>query len=497
MSSLDRTNPAERAADAKFNRWQLLTVLAWIMLGVACAVPPWALLAGPVGVGRAWIFFLLVGLASFGLAALMGWLKFKPNPERVALITLLFLVLLLGLRWLVFRDSSPSLLGVIPEFLNAIGDSEHLLASLASIAAIAFLWWRGIAGWSRWIGPLVVRRSLQQGIVIFLLVGVMAAAGQSPLPLAAFFIFLFSGLLAMGGARLSAQAHLRGGRGVPFQRTWLLGVGGTALVLLAISAAASALAGGPLADLLAYLLSGALRGAAGILLVLLEPIVYIITQIWNLLLNRIGLNPARLAEVPSLSITEQVQEQVELLGQEVAPPAWAGDVGRLLVWAAAGLGIVLAVLVIAALLKCRGGGRQWRTSPEDARHGPGSVLNALRDLLRPGLHAGRPGGRLHPARRLIAAARIRMIYLQLLQALAKHELRREPSETPLEYLARLQVELPRAAADLKVITDAYLRVRYGELPEHEAEIRLVDESWGHVRQVLRQVKKGPEVQVAS
>ena len=494
MNNLDRTMAATRPPEAKFNLWQLLTVIAWLGLHISWVVPAWSLLANPHASGGAWGIFMLIALGSFGLATLLGWFKFKSNPERIVLIIWLLLATMISLRWLVFVNPRPSLAGVIPAFLGAREDGDMLVASLGTIAASIYLWRRGIVGWERWIGPLVVRRSLQRGILIFLLVGLIATFGSNPLPLAAFFLFLFSGLLAMGCARLSAQSHLRGGRGVPFQRSWLLGVGGTALGLLAVSAAVSTLVGGPLARAVAFLLGVTLRRVLDLVLIVLEPIAFLIIRFWNLFLGRIGLTSARPSDVPELNLGEQAREQLELLGTEIQSPAWAADLGKILVWIGVVLGIVLALLILAAILRRRGAGRQWRTAPEVESQDTRSLLHALRELLRPGRMGSSNAGTLQPAGRWLAAARIRMIYLRLLRALARQDLKREPSETPLEYLARLLIRMPGSASDLTTITTAYLRVRYGELPEQEAEVKSVEASWERIRHALRRGDRSQQMQ---
>ena len=497
MNSLDRSQTTARTPAAKINLWQMLTVLAWLSMYVSWIVPAWAIFADPAAHNLAWLFYFGSTLGSFSLAACLGWSKFKPSPERILLILLLLFELLVGLRWLVFVDAGLSLRGVFTRTFAAFKEGDLLVSCLATIAATTFLWRRGIVGWREWIGLLVVKRTLQQGIFVFLLVGSIRSIGQGPLPVTAFFLFLFSGLIAMGGARLSAQAHLRGSAGVPFQSVWLFGVGGAVLGLLTIAAAISALAGGPIAAALTALFGTALHGVLDVLLALLRPIVFLIIQAWNILLSRIGLDVARIADVPTLSLSAQAQEQVGLLGTQVEPPVWAGDLGRGLVWIGAGLVILIVLLVIFAILRRRGSTRQWRASLEEADRDQGSLLKALRDMIRPRGWGRGLTGPLQPARRLIAAARIRVIYLQLLRSLAKNELEREPSETPLEFLARLKGSLPGSAADLGTITEAYLRVRYGELPERRDEIDLVEGAWTRVRAALRHKDRGREAITAS
>ncbi len=54
---------------------------------------------------------------------------------------------------------------------------------------------------------------------------------------------------------------------------------------------------------------------------------------------------------------------------------------------------------------------------------------------------------------------------------------RSPSETPYEYLAALAELWPSNRADARLITEAYIKVRYGEVPETEAELQAIRQAW--------------------
>ncbi len=86
-----------------------------------------------------------------------------------------------------------------------------------------------------------------------------------------------------------------------------------------------------------------------------------------------------------------------------------------------------------------------------------------------------------PISSVIAAARIRQIYRQLLRESARLGKAREQAETPLEFLPELQVVFPGCYEELVLITRAYLRVRYGEYPESRQEVQVVEQAWKHVR----------------
>ena len=63
---------------------------------------------------------------------------------------------------------------------------------------------------------------------------------------------------------------------------------------------------------------------------------------------------------------------------------------------------------------------------------------------------------------------------------------RPPTKTPLEFRPLLGEKLDTVDRDLDTLTQAYLRVRYGEMPETEAEIQQAEAAW---RKIDRQAQK--------
>jgi hypothetical protein len=88
---------------------------------------------------------------------------------------------------------------------------------------------------------------------------------------------------------------------------------------------------------------------------------------------------------------------------------------------------------------------------------------------------------LQHARRLLAAARVRRIYTNLLRLSARLDLPRPGSSTPLEFMPKLGRLFPDLLPDLEAITQAYVRVRYGELVEPQDELEKVERAWQNIK----------------
>jgi hypothetical protein len=97
------------------------------------------------------------------------------------------------------------------------------------------------------------------------------------------------------------------------------------------------------------------------------------------------------------------------------------------------------------------------------------------------------------SQRLRAAARIRQIYIDLLELGAELGRPRPAAITPLEYEPVLGDLFPALEAETGAITQAYLRVRYGQVPETAQEVEAIEESWKRIQaagdQLLSEKKK--------
>jgi hypothetical protein len=65
---------------------------------------------------------------------------------------------------------------------------------------------------------------------------------------------------------------------------------------------------------------------------------------------------------------------------------------------------------------------------------------------------------------------------------------RQRSVTPLEFLLEMATLFDGATMDLETITHAYLRVRYGELPETSQDVQKVVTAWDRVKALGKKAK---------
>jgi len=86
-------------------------------------------------------------------------------------------------------------------------------------------------------------------------------------------------------------------------------------------------------------------------------------------------------------------------------------------------------------------------------------------------------GRLGLWRNWQTAVSIRRIYRNMLHAADASGYPRLETETPYEFLKTLAQAWPENKAQTQLITNAYVKVRYGELPETQEEIQAIKDAW--------------------
>ena len=101
-----------------------------------------------------------------------------------------------------------------------------------------------------------------------------------------------------------------------------------------------------------------------------------------------------------------------------------------------------------------------------------------------------PPVRLVLPRALDPRRQIYFYYLAMIRRGGEQGIPRQPSQTPSEYAASLEKELPDASQDIDSITDAFVEARYSR---HEMDLQKanwVKEIWGRIRRALHGKQTG-------
>ena len=463
--------------------WDVFTALALIVMDLCWVTPTYALLIGRSlgeSMGSAFLVFGVIYLASYLVANVRKVVDLYIGIIQVALLG----VLILGVIWaaseLLYVGESLMFDVIAGQFLNnLIRISIPLKPEFLLSITVFFFWRRGFTIANRNVGLGLIRKTFTIGSFALVGIGAISALFGRGLPYLEGGLFLFSSLLAMGGARLATLSSMRGGKGVAFKRGWVTGLTAIAALILSISVGVGYLAAGPLSTWIGVFVLAVEGYISKLLKIILAPLINVLGIIfawfWSLFepYQEQEVDPTTVeafegglsgpvAEIQELGMNPQISSFLSTLGTVI---------GVLII-----IGIVLYVV-----RRVKSDSTARPTEDEDRISIAGSLSDYLRSLQNRARQVLEGVTRMNPTARFIAAARIRIIYASLLRLSAQLGQARAPAVTPIEFMDSLEKIFPASREELETITHAYLRIRYGELPETRSQIEEVESAWKVVR----------------
>ncbi len=482
--------------------WRELAIFSMLLMELSWVVPWYRALTPAtyaVSSGRAFLVLGGMALAAYLLIRFLNYIRLRPDLRQWVMLALLVASILLGLKLLLFPHESVDFWELVRRPLESFSDFTNLIPDEFLVSVVVLMaWWRGVGLARLKVGPIDVRSNFQLGFFMFLgfiLINTLMT-GESP----GLFIYtyLFGGLMAMGAARVSVLSELRGGGRNPFDRRWLGGILAATTGMLGLSALVVSLAVGE--DALFKGLSLLVWGVFILFVLLLAtPLILLVIFVLQWIANNTGaivsesLNNVirNLQELVSnmAGLAENAFEFLERLGLFRFLDWLLPILKPFTLWIILALIAGIVILIVRLRMRIRLAAeldedRQWI----DRGGLLGLLAQALQDRLRELAENLAGMMNLGQRRRLRAAARIRRIYAELMDLSDELGQPRQAAQTPLEYLPTLEGLFPASHGDLRSITRAYLRVRYGELPETRQEVEAVEVAWRRVREEGERVK---------
>jgi hypothetical protein len=433
----------------------------------------------------------VIVIANFTLASLLNRLNVKVWVRRIFFIFVLFLSLWFGLVTLLDEIHMVGLWEILSRPLNSFEEMAELIpVEFVVMLLVLLLAWRAVGLVGQHVEPGNIINGFRLGIF-----GIVTYALFGPwndhAPVTALLTFLFSSLLAMSASRIAILSLLRGGQAIPFDRHWLSGIVVSIFVIVMLSwLVEEAMAGQGF-----FLLSRIFTLLVTVVVLILSPLLWLVMQAIFWIGEWLNLGQIMGA---ILDMIQLLQKFVDTLVKSVT--SWISTVDaqvlrRISIFFAFSrpfliFGTIIVVLVIILLTVRR---RLWKkeqvVSDQDYENllTQKDLLDLIRDALRRGLNKLLDEfdrfGNLGRAHRWLAAARIRRIYAHLMELSERLGEARPSSMTPLEFLPRLKQLFKTQENALETITQAYLRVRYGELPETGSDVVMVEQAWGRIREI--------------
>lgn len=461
----------------RYARHELLYV-AWALMEIAL-IAPVALVAMPWA--RYWpaasvtLWLLLIMLVPFNLSRLMSLLRVPVQRQQVVMVVGLLLVILISLRTLVFQPASLFDFSWLRGWYGHIAESNNPYwgRDVAIFLLVTFFWWRGIALVGRHVDMRVLGLRFRLSGLIFAPIVIVIASGLADWNVIPFLLLFFlASLLAIALTRAEQIEQDRSGKSFAMSPRWLAAVILSAVIIILTGVVLGGLASGqPILGLVGWLqpLWLALHFAAttiiGILVHLSLPFLFVFGFLLQWMIEVIG-QAMRRGLGPLTPLPLQSEETVlRQLGRiiRIAP-----EYRPVLLF----LMMLLATLVVGLALN-------WvyrRMRPPAERESELAKNRAGAGDERPGL-GRRLLQQLGLARGWRTAASIRRIYRDMSLVAGAAGYGRGESETPFEYLATLAKAWPENQADTSLITRAYVRVRYGEIPEDRQELAEIEAAW--------------------
>ena len=445
----------------------LLTPFLASVLPAARSWPPGLLL----------VWLLLLMYLPFNLVRLMSTLDWPRSRQRLILALAILIIYFFSLRALFYQTYSLFDWGWLGQFFGSVAESDNLewLQNLGWFALIIFMWWRGLRLVGKEFSIHSAGRRLRVGGLLLAPLIIWWTFDRLPWSVIPFIlIFFLACLTAVALARVKEIEKMQSGRSVSLNPKWLLSVIlvafllilSTTLITFIISGQTMLTVSGWLAPLWQALYAGSVV-VFNTIFGLLEPVMQFlfwgverIISFFTPYLEQINITPPSPIELPVI-IAPEAEEIVEI---ETGMKGGLKAINILLM-----IAIVLAVSLAL--------GRVYRKTEFAPRESDLAQNSHAKTPKSTNGFGHRLLNRLGFLRGWRTAASIRRIYQTMCRAAAVSGYPRADADTPFEYLATLAKAWPENQADTRFVTDAYVKVRYGELPESAEELDTIRQAW--------------------
>ncbi len=463
--------------------------IAWAIMETALIAPlalifmPWALFWSPV-LFAGWM--LLIMLIPFNLSRLMSLRKVSIFKQQNVILLAFFVTLLLSIRLLLYSPAPFFSLAWLSELGSHFTIAQHpaLGRDLLLFILLSVLWWRGISLANRKVDINELGLRVRVGALILAPAIILIGQFRLGWSVAGFILlFLFAGLIAIALTRAEQIEQEHSGQNYPMSPRWFAVVVATSTAIILVAWTVAGLVSGDSLPLFIRWLSpvslaGVFAGTVifTALTYLSLPLLAVLERIALFINTILGREFVPQEPPPGSDDADVVAEQFDALIRWLTQPDsdLAFVINRVLIF----LGLLLVAGLVLLLLERFFSRRRLAT--EDGEDAGISKRHEL-DLANEG--AGRRLLQRLGLLRRYRAASVRRLYYQMCRAAAAYGYPRASAETPYEYLTTLALAWPDGQQESRLLTEAYVRVRYGEAPETREELAELEAAWRKLEQL--------------
>lgn len=435
----------------------------------------WARYWPPLGVT---LWLLLTMLLPLNIVRLMSLLHVGMSGQRRALILALLLIVLLSWRQLLYAPTGLFDFSWVRQFAASLGEAGNLIwaRDLSVFLITIFVWWRGIrlAGRAPEINNIGLRLRLG-GLIIAPVVVWFGSSFLNTSVVPFILMFFLAGLTAVALVRAENVEQVQRGTSSTLSARWFAVVAAAAVaIVLGGGVIAAFVSGDSLYTVLAWLspLWRALQFGGTVIFAVVFDLVYPAFEVLAVVVGWLGGILAQL-----MGFVAEGMRNVGILA-DLQPPELPTATPTPAVGNFAFTGKSLTIIVMLGLIVLVGLGlaRVYQRATFAARESERSRERLANEDEEPGL-GRRVLERLGLLRQWRAAASVRRIYRLMCRAAAAAGYPRLEAETPYEYAPTAAKVWPDYSPEVRLITEAFVRVRYGEAPETSEELEQIREAW--------------------
>lgn len=443
---------------------------------------PWAQLWSPLLL-TTWL--LIIMLIPSNLSRVLALYDVRRHRQPFIMLGAGLLLSLLSLRLILYQQFSLLDFSWLNEFGSHLIATQHPATDrdFGVLLFSALVWWRGVS--------LIGRRTDIQDISLRFRIMTMAVAPaviflttQQIIPDITPFILLYllTSLLTIAITRAEQVEIGATDASFPITFNWLSRITlASGAVVLAAGLTTALLTGDSLGTSLGFLaplwlaLQAMFRVASTVFIYLLGPLFFLANWLMTIVFTFLqGLfdiptpPPAATPDAPADNPPPLFDVPVQSNPLTEAIFGWLGAnqqiIIAVIVFTFLAIMILIAYRVQVQVLANRLVGNVTRPGNTHTPRDPNQPRPSLRD-------------RLANWQRQRTAATIRRIYQDMSWAAAKNHYPRDTAQTPHEYTHTLNQAWPDNPNQIEKITQAYIQVRYGEIPETRQEFNDIKQAW--------------------